>query len=126
MAGRQSILFRAPRPAHLPHIHTMLNSIGNDEAVAAHLGLSLGTIRKYRREGQAPRTVMLSLFWETPWGVSVIDCEAQNEARLSYTSALVLRRENESLRAQISTLEALLAEGGAYAANEHFYRVGVR
>lgn len=126
MAGHQSILFRAPRPANLPHLLTMLNSIGSDEAVARHLGVSLRTVQKYRREGQAPRCVMLSLFWETPWGISVIDCEAQNDARLSYTSALVLRRENEALRGQVSALEALLAEGKGCAANEHFYRVGVR
>lgn len=124
MAGHQSILFRAPRPAQLPHILTMLNSIGNDSAVACHLGVTLETVKKYRKQGQAPRTVMLSLFWETPWGISAIDSEVQNEARLSYTSALVLRRENEALRSQIAALEALLAEGKGYAANEHFYRVG--
>lgn len=126
MAGHQSTLFRAPRPANLPHIVTMLNSIGDDGAVARHLGLSLKTIERYRREGQAPRLVMLSLFWETPWGVSVVDCEIQNEARMAYTRGVVLQRENEALRRQIASLEALLAEGKGYAANEHFYRVGVR
>lgn len=126
MAGHQSILFRAPRSANLPHILTMLNSIGSDSAVAKHLGLTLGTVKKYRKQGQAPRTVMLSLFWETPWGISAIDSQVQNEARLSYTSALVLRRENEALRSQIAALESLLAEGKGHAANEHFYRVGGR
>lgn len=126
MAGRQSILFRAPRPAHLPHVHTMLNSIGSDSAVAAYLGVTLRTVKKYRAQGQAPKPVMLSLFWETPWGLSVLDAHLQNEARLSYTNALILRRENEALKDQIAALEALLAEGKGYAANEHFYRVGGR
>lgn len=126
MAGRQSILFRAPRPAYLPHVHTMLNSIGSDSAVAAYLGVTLRTVKKYRAEGQAPMPVMLSLFWETPWGLSALDTHLQNEARLSYTNALILRRENEALRSQIAALEALLAEGKGHAANEHFYRVGGR
>ena len=50
--------FRAPRFAHLPHLETILDSIGNDRAVARKLGLSESTIRKYRKAGQAPRPVM--------------------------------------------------------------------
>lgn len=126
MAGHQSILFRAPRPANLPHVLTMLNSIGSDSAVAKHLGLTLGTVKKYRKLGQAPRTVMLSLFWETPWGISVIDSALQNEARLSYSRSAILERENQALRHQIEVLEALVSQGSNYAANEHFYRVGGR
>jgi uncharacterized protein YcfL len=116
--------FRAPRYAQLPHLETMLNSIGSDQAVADLLGLTLATIKRYRKEGQAPRSVMYALFWETPWGISVADCQATNEARLAYMKAKALERENITLKAQIAKLEELLAEGRNYAANEHFFRVG--
>lgn len=118
--------FRAPRYAQLPHLHTMLNSIGSDQAVADLLGLTLKTIKRYRQEGQAPKAVMYALFWETPWGISAADCQATNEARLAYGKARTLERENETLKAQIAALEALLAQGRNYAANEHFFRVGGR
>ena len=57
--------FRAPRWAHLPHFHTILDSIGNDRAVAKKLGLAESTIRKYRKEGQAPRPVMYAFLGNT-------------------------------------------------------------
>lgn len=117
--------FRAPRYAQLPHLHTMLNSIGSDKAVADLLGLTLKTVQRYRSMGQAPRAVMYALFWETPWGASVAYSQAINEARLAYGKARLLERENEALKQQIAALEALLAQGRNYAANEHFYRVGV-
>lgn len=124
MAGSKSMLFRAPRPADLPHVITMLNDIGSDEAIAKYLGVTPRTIKKYRKEGQAPRMAMLSLFWETTWGVSAINCEVQNEARLYYSKVMMLKRDNDSLKQQISVLEALIAEGRNFSANDHFFRVG--
>lgn len=115
--------FRAPRYAQLPHLVTMLNSIGSDQAVADLLGLSLGTIKRYRKEGQAPRPVMYALFWETPWGVSAADCQAVNEARMAYTKARILERENEVLRAQVLKLEQELSSAGYGAANGPIYNV---
>ena len=42
--------FRVPRYAGMPHLSTMLDSIGNDRAVAKLLGLSPRTIAKYRAQ----------------------------------------------------------------------------
>ena len=53
--------FRSPRYNGLPHVCTMLDSIGNDQAVAELLDLSIDTIKKYRRLGQAPRSVMYAV-----------------------------------------------------------------
>lgn len=124
MAGGEFMLFRAPRPASLPHVETMLNSLGNDRTVAKFLGVTEATVRKYRRQGQAPRAVMLALFWETPWGASAADCVAINDARQAYAKARILERENKVLKDQIQALEALLSNAGSLAANEHFYAVG--
>lgn len=124
MAGGEFMLFRAPRPASLPHVETMLNSLGNDRTVAKFLGVTEATVKKYRRQGQAPRAVMLALFWETPWGAAAADCVAINDARQAYAKARILERENSVLKAQVETLEGLLAEKGGVAANEHFFAVG--
>lgn len=124
MANSKSMLFRAPAPAGLPHLHTMLNSLGNDLAVSKLLGVSLSTVRRYRREGQAPRAIMLALFWETPWGASVLDAHSTNEARMAFTMNRILERDNRALRVQLKALERLLSEGKGGAANEHFYKLG--
>lgn len=107
----------------MPHIETMLNSLGNDDLVARFLGVSLRTVQKYRKEGQAPRAVMLALFWETPWGVSAADCQAVNEARMAYTKARLLERENEVLREQVLKLEKELSTVGYGAANAPIFNV---
>lgn len=124
MANSKSMLFRAPTQSGLPHLHSMLNSLGNDLAVSQLLGVSLSTIRRYRREGQAPRAIMLALFWETPWGASVLDAHSTNEARMAFTMNRMLERENKALKGQLETLERLLSEGNRGAANEHFFKLG--
>lgn len=108
----------------MPHIETMLNSLGNDALVAEFLGVSLKTLQKYRKAGQAPRAVMLALFWETPWGVSVADCQAVNDARMAYTKARILERENEVLRGQVLKLEKELESAAYGAANAPIFNVG--
>lgn len=116
--------FRAPRFAHLPHLSTMLDSIGNDAAVARLLGLSLATVKRYRKAGQAPRPVMLALFWETPWGRATADVGAINEARYAFMRSSELERENAKLKRQIETLERRLAFVPGHASNADFYQVG--
>lgn len=72
-------MFRAPGHAGLPSIATMLDDIPASSAqIARHLGIKESTLKTYRRQGGAPRPVMLALFWETTWGRSAADCEAYN------------------------------------------------
>ena len=114
--------FRSPRyNSGMPHIVTMLDSIGNDQAVADLLDLSIDTINKYRRLGQAPRPVMYALFWETPWGWSRADAEAQRDAAHAYSWAETLKRSNTELRRRIDVLEAELVEVQR-SANQAFVR----
>ena len=117
--------FRAPRYAHLPHLHTILDSIGNDRAVARKLGLSESTIRKYRKAGQAPKPVMYALFWETPWGRETADINVINEARQFYARAMVLESQLKRMKKQVEVLEAEL-QGYQAAANTSFYEIGRR
>lgn len=116
--------FRAPRYAHLPHVCTLLDSIGSDKAIARLLGLTPGTIKRYRKDGQAPKPVMYALFWESPWGRETVDIGLLNEARFSYVKAQGLELENKTLRKQIAALEARLSEGLGQASNHDFFRIG--
>lgn len=79
----------------------------------------------YHAKEEAPRAVMLALFWESRWGRSAADCEAVNWAAHAHREAQTLKRENAALRRQIEALEELLAQGAAQAANTPFYAIGV-
>ncbi|TYK69938.1 hypothetical protein FSY59_16625 [Comamonas sp. Z3] len=102
-------MFRAPYPAHLPHLKYILDDLRySDAQLARLLDLKPATIKKYRREGQAPRAVHLALFWESRWGISTIDAIAFNHAAGNYALAESLSRTNDRLVKQILTMERSL------------------
>lgn len=103
----------------------MLDSIGNDAAVCRLLGIHPRTLKRYRRDGQAPRPVMYALFWETPWGRETADINAQNQARHYYTRAVMLESQLKRVKRQMASLERELA-GYQVAANASFYEAGRR
>ena len=104
-------MFRAPRPAQLPHLHSLLDNIGrNDADLAKFLYISPRTLGSYRSKGQAPRVVMLSLFWESTWGQSAANCDAVNWGRLQFQENAMLKRQIAKLQRQILELEKALAE----------------
>lgn len=81
-------MFRAPSHAGLPHFSLMLSDLPATVAqVAKHLDLAPSTLARYRATGQAPRAVMLAMFWETRWGRSAADCEAANWGAIYYQKA---------------------------------------
>lgn len=100
-------------PRHLPQLLTMLDNIpASEKEIAKHLGLSLTTLKKYRRNEQAPRPVMLALFWLTSWGIGAIDAELVNRERFARQALEFSRLEVLALRDQVRLLEA---ERGRYA-----------
>lgn len=53
---------KAPVPAKLPHLQTIIQNLGQPvDALAKFLDISPQTMRRYIREGQAPRPVMLAM-----------------------------------------------------------------
>lgn len=118
-------MFRSPSHAGLPALQTLLDDIpASPKEIASHLGISLTTLRNYIKAGQAPRAVMLALFWESRWGRSAADTEAANYGAIYYRKAMGLERQNEALRHQIGVLEGELARAGSGAANGPIWRVG--
>ncbi|MDH1903475.1 helix-turn-helix domain-containing protein [Comamonas aquatica] len=117
-------MFKAPVPAKLPHLHSILDNIGlPDHQVARFLGVTKKTVHRWRKNGQAPRPVMLALFWETTWGQSAADCNAINQARMNYMHAKVLERQIKQMQANIDRLQRKLDETPTGAANSPIYDV---
>ncbi len=70
-------MFRAPTHAELPPLRLMVANIpATEKQMARHLGIAPGTLRRHIKNDEAPRPVMLAMFWETRWGRSASDCEA--------------------------------------------------
>lgn len=71
-------------PAYTPSLSDMLADIGSPApaAVAAALGVSPRTVRRWLATGQAPRAAALAVFSITRWGLSLVESEAQRRAQL--------------------------------------------
>ena len=115
-------MFRAPRPAHLPHITTMLDDIPASIAqIANYLGIKESTLKTYKRTGNAPHAVLLALFWETKWGMSLLDVNLFNEARMHQAHAIALNQQQKRLMGIIWRLENERENLQEIAANSPFY-----
>lgn len=115
-------MFRAPSPAGIPPLKTLLDDIpATRPEVARYLGISLATLARYERQEGAPRAIMLALFWETRWGRSAADCEAANWATLQQSRVHGMERYTERLRGRIAALEAALDAQASQAANQPYY-----
>lgn len=100
----------------MPDWGTMLRDVpAKPDQLARHLAVSTRTLERYSAAGDAPRAVMLALFWETRWGISQADTDAANQATRFYALAQSLKRENEQLRADLQKLQQAADFGCANA-----------
>lgn len=117
-------MFKAPVPAKLPHLLTILEDLGlPDKQVALFLDVTPKTVDRWRKSGQAPRPVMLALFWESRWGQSATYCEAVNYGRMQYMQCVSLKLQIKRMQVQLDKLEGLLAESSYSPANAPFFDV---
>lgn len=122
-------MFRAPSFSGLPPVSYMLDDIPAPlHVIARHLGVSLRTLQRYRTTGNAPRAVMLALFWETRWGRSAADTEAANAAS-TFAAHAKRQQEHASRMAGIvwrleTELQQAQQKSGHGAANLPVWRVG--
>lgn len=115
-------MFRSPSRAGLPPLRLMIGDLtASNRQIAKHLDITPRTLERYMAADQAPRPVMLSLFWETRWGRSVADSEAANYGAIQAGHAHALARENAALRKRINQLEMLLDAPHPNAANRPFF-----
>lgn len=114
---------KAPVPAKLPHLHTILDNLGlPDKQVAHFLGVSPSSVKRWREAGQAPRPVMLALYWETDWGRSAVACDAVNWGRMLHMQNMSLQSQVKTLKKRIAKLEKALAAVDT-AANSPIFEV---
>ena len=119
-------MFRSPTAAGLPPFSILFHDIpASLSQISRHLGLTPATVRKYLRDDQAPRAVMLALFWESRWGRSAANCEAANFGQVHHAHAQALQATNQVLLDQIAQLEHELAQQSA-AANAPIWRIGLK
>lgn len=102
------MLNRLPTPVQCPQLSQILDDLGrpSPRLLARALGVSPGTVTRWIREDQAPRPVLLSLFWLTRWGMSLVDAEAVNAARLHASMAACLRAEVDRLQLELARVVA--------------------
>lgn len=103
------------RATHTPPLPVLLDDLTTRDltAIAGHLGISTATLRRYKQAGQAPRAVLLALFFESRWGYSLTETTAHNGAMLERSWRQALERENAGLRVRIARLEAIGDFGAA-------------
>ena len=112
-------MFRTPR--HLPSLLDMLDDIKTDRrTIAQHLGITERTLARYEATQQAPRPIMLALFWETQWGRGTADAEAQTWSQINALRAELADEENAILRTQLLSTEKLIST------NAPFFMIGKR
>lgn len=105
------------RATHTPPLSVLLDDLLTRDvaAIAGHLGISTATLRRYKQAGQAPRAVLLALFYESRWGYSLLETTAHNGRQIERQLRQALERENAGLRARIARLEAIGDFGAANA-----------
>lgn len=113
-------MLRAPR--RLPAFTFLVNDMPTGRAnLAAHLGISMRSLQRYEADNQAPRAVMLAMFWESRWGASQADADLHNTAQVLCHQVAGLTRENAALRRRLLVLESELQQVPRRAANLPFF-----
>lgn len=111
------MLCRIPR--QLPPFILMIEDLGNPKPaeLARALGVTKRTVFRWlSAPDDVPRPVLLSLFWLTRWGMSAVDAEAMNSARLHAGMVAGLRLEIDRLRAELARV---VAAGDFGCANDY-------
>ncbi|RZL04441.1 MAG: DNA-binding protein [Rubrivivax sp.] len=93
-------------PKGMPTLHEMLADMArpSPDELAKALGVHKRTVYHWLRRGEAPRPVMLALFWVTRWGLQWADVEVFNLAQVHMQLNGGLTRRVEELKAEIAGL----------------------
>jgi hypothetical protein len=93
-------------PISTPPLSVLLHDLGTPHVRqwAAALDVGERTARRWMAEDQAPRPVMLSLFWVSTWGRQWLDVDQQNRLVQQMHIAQSLARELDQARAELAHL----------------------
>ena len=108
--------FLAPSFARLPPLAYLLDDqVEPRRKIARHLGVSFRTLQRYQASGNAPRSVYLTLWFESRWGMAALHTQAYNEAQHARAWVAALERECERLRGVVRVYENAQAHPAANA-----------
>jgi hypothetical protein len=80
-----SMLMRLPK--YLPPLDVLLHDIHRPTpaALAQAMGVTESTAKRWIANNEAPKPVLLALFWLTRWGMQWTDADLYNEAQLHFS-----------------------------------------
>jgi hypothetical protein len=104
-------------PEYLPPLSVLLADIGNPNArrLALALNVTPRTAQRWISADDAPRPVLLALFWITRYGRSAVNARAENDAQVYRAMLVEHRRETER---RTRDVQRLLAVGDFGTAND--------
>jgi hypothetical protein len=102
-------------PDSVPPLPLLLSDIGNPSPglLAETFSVSVGTVQRWISNQEAPKAVLLALFWITKWGVSLVDSRAHNDAVVAVGMASALQAEAETLRSKLQRVGGIADFGSA-------------
>ncbi|MEK8087008.1 hypothetical protein WNB94_11350 [Aquabacterium sp. A3] len=108
-----SLLHRLPK--NMPPLDVVLHDIFSPKpaALAAALGVDERTVRRWIAANEAPRPVMLALFWLTRWGMQWTDADLYNEAQLHFAMNRCQAQTIRELRTQLARMGRIGSFGAA-------------
>jgi len=109
------MLTRFPTQRQTPSLAMLLEDIGNPpaRAIARALHVSERTVFRWLRDDEAPRPVLLALFYLTRWGHSWVHTQAHNDAVLYAGLASCREREIAELKRKAAHLGSIGEFGSA-------------
>lgn len=104
-------------PRQLPALSTMLDDLEHPPTatLARWLGVSPRTAARWVAADDAPRPVLLALFWCTRWGRSEIECAAVNDAARLASLADAMAAQVVALQRELARVVAAGDFGSANA-----------
>lgn len=96
-------------PRQPPPLSLILDDLGHPPVRdwARAVGVSERTARRWQARDQAPRAVLLALYWVTRWGYSEIESQARHELQTAAALCEALRRDIRALQGRIAHLQAI-------------------
>lgn len=97
-------------PKHTPPLGVMLEALGRPHPIelARALGAGERTVRRWIADDDAPRAVLLALFWITHWGAQWLDADNHNRLLLHMRASEHATKEADALRRDLARLAAQL------------------
>lgn len=102
-------------PTNTLPLRVLLEDIGSPsaEALGEALGVHRRTVERWLREGSAPRTALLALYYVTRWGRADVHMQAENDARAQAALAFHLKTQLDEARAQLARIGQIGEFGSA-------------